>query len=219
MKSSEIFGVYQDRNKLYTENPGSCRGIRVYNEKILRQKGKEYRNWNPYRSKLAAAIINGLHVDIQPKCNVLYLGAATGTTVSHVSDIVKDGIVFAVENSPISAKKLLGVCEKRSNIIPVLEDAFHPERYSSIVGRVDLVYQDISQRNQTDIFMCNIERFLKKNGLGIFMVKARSIDVSLKPQRVYDGVCKQLEECGLRIVNCFDLKPFEKDHNAIVVSY
>lgn len=49
----------------------------------------EYRIWNPFRSKLAAAIMAGIEdVWIRPKSKVLYLGAASGTTVSHVSDIV-----------------------------------------------------------------------------------------------------------------------------------
>ena len=89
MKSTEIQGVYKFKNKLFTENLKSSKGLKVYNEKLVKFKENEYRSWNPHRSKLAAAILNGLSIKIKPDSNVLYLGAATGTTVSHISDILK----------------------------------------------------------------------------------------------------------------------------------
>ena len=210
-------GVFKEKNIIFTENLESCKGQRVYNEKLVNYKDKEYRSWNPYRSKLAAAILNGLKTEIKQNSKILYLGAATGTTVSHVSDIVKDGVVYSVENSPVAVKSLIQLSEKRKNIIPILEDAYHPDRYSSIVSPVDLVYQDISQRNQAEIFICNVSRYLKKNGIGILMVKARSIDVSLKPSRAYDIVCKELENNRLKIKEKIDLSPYEKDHAAIMI--
>ena len=56
----------------------------------------EYRVWNAFRSKLGAAIINGIRkIYMEPGSKVLYLGAASGTTISHVSDIVGDtGVVY-----------------------------------------------------------------------------------------------------------------------------
>jgi len=218
MKSTEISGVYKIKNKIFTENPMSCKGKKVYNERLLNYKGKEFRAWNPYRSKLAAAILNGLSLKIKLDSNVLYLGAATGTTVSHFSDIVKEGTIFSVENSPIAVKKLMSVCEKRKNIIPILEDANHPDRYSLIVPIVDIVYQDISQRNQAEIFIENTKRYLKKNGVGIIMVKARSIDVSLEPKKAFNLVCSKLEKSGFKILNKLNLNPYEKDHAAIMIS-
>lgn len=219
MKSTNIPGIFKDKNKIFTENPKSCKGKKVYNERLVRYKGKEYRAWNPYRSKLAAAILNGLSLKIKPNSNVLYLGAATGTTVSHLSDILKDGIVFSIENSPIAVKKLLNLCEKRKNIIPILEDANHPDRYSIIVPVVDIVYQDISQRNQAEIFIENVKRYLKENGIGIIMIKARSIDVALEPKKAFDLVCSKLEESGLKILKKMNLNPYEKDHAAIMISF
>jgi len=217
MKPIDMQGVFKEKNIIFTENLESCKGQRVYNEKLVNYKDKEYRSWNPYRSKLAAAILNGLKTEIKQNSKILYLGAATGTTVSHVSDIVKDGVVYSVENSPVAVKSLIQLSEKRKNIIPILEDAYHPDRYSSIVSPVDLVYQDISQRNQAEIFICNVSRYLKKNGIGILMVKARSIDVSLKPSRAYDIVCKELENNRLKIKEKIDLSPYEKDHAAIMI--
>jgi len=218
MKPTRITGVFRKNNKLFTENLHSCKGIKVYNERLIHQKNKEFRSWNPYRSKLAAAILQNFLFDIKSDSNVLYLGAATGTTVSHISDIVKDGMVYAVESSPIAANDLIKLSKTRNNVIPILEDAYHPERYSVFVPLVDVIYQDISQRNQAEIFLDNIERYLKKDGLGILMVKARSIDVSLKPKETYELVADKLREQKLNIVSLIDLSPYEKDHAAIVIS-
>jgi len=218
MKQTNIPYLYQDKKQLFTENLQECKGIKVYGEKIIKNKNKELRSWIPYRSKLAAAILNGLEIEIKKDYNVLYLGAATGTTVSHISDITRDGIIYAVESSPVSMKKLITVCEKRPNIIPILNDAFHPDRYASIVPSVDLIYQDISQRNQAEIFVENIKKYLKENGTGIIMVKARSIDVAMKPKIAYEKVCNYLKENTLRIKQVFELEPYEKDHAVVVIS-
>lgn len=216
MKATKMQGIFQDRKRIFTEN--FCKGEKVYNEKLVKYKGKEYRSWNPYRSKLAAAILNGYIFMAEPAMKILYLGAASGTTVSYISDIVKDGLIYAVEISPIAAKRLIGLSEKRKNVIPIFSDANHPDRYSSIVSNVDLIYQDISQRNQADIFISNVSRYLKKKKKSILMVKARSIDVSLKPKKVYELVCSNLEENNLKIFDIIDLYPYEKDHSAIIVS-
>jgi fibrillarin-like pre-rRNA processing protein len=205
-----------EKNKLFTEN--LCVGTKVYDEKLIKIKGKEFRAWNPYRSKLAAAILKGLEINIKPDSKVLYLGAATGTTVSHISDILKDGLIYSIEISPIAVKGLVKLSKNRKNIVPILEDAFHFERYSHIVSTVDMVYQDISQRNQAEIFIENVNRYLKDVGIGILMVKARSIDVSLKPQKAYELVCSKLEKNKFKIVNKIDLNPYEKDHAAIIVT-
>lgn len=220
MKSTEIIGVYKKNDKLFTENLASSKGIKAYNEKLVKIEGKEFRSWNPYRSKLAAAIHKGLNIaDMSSDANVLYLGAATGTTVSHVSDIAKNGAVYAIESSPIAMKKLLEVVKKRGNVIPILADANHPDRYSHIVSSVNVLYQDISQRNQAELFIKNCERFLQKNGLGILMAKARSVDVSLKPKEVYETLSKELQKYGFKIIDIKELSPFEKDHAAFVVRW
>ena len=187
MKPIKILGIFKDKNKIFTEN--LCKGDRVYNEKLVKSKGKEFRSWNPYRSKLAAAILNGFEFPIKSESRILYLGAATGTTVSHISDIIRNGVIYSVESSPIAVKHLISLSEKRKNIIPILSDANHPDRYNAIVSNVDLIYQDISQRNQAEIFITNVKNYLKNDGIGILMVKARSIDVSLKPQKAFELVC------------------------------
>ena len=139
MQPTEHPGIYKKNDRLFTINPKACTGIKVYNEQLVSEDGTEYRSWNPYRSKLAAALLKNLPIDIPTDAQVLYLGAATGTTVSHLSDIITNGTVYAVETSPVAAISLLSVAEKRQNIIPVLADANHPERYQSMVPLVDLV--------------------------------------------------------------------------------
>ncbi len=217
MKETQIKGIHKDKKQLFTENPSDLFGKKVYNEKIVKKNGKEYRSWNPYRSKLSALLLKKADFEIKPDFNILYLGAATGTTVSHLSDILTDGHIYAVENSAVSMKKLIKICDKRKNIIPIFEDAFHFERYQAIVPKVDFIYQDISQRNQSEIFIGNLKKYLKKGGSGILMVKARSIDVSLKPKKAYDLVIKKLEENNIEILGLVNLSPYEKDHAAILL--
>ncbi|KAF3840212.1 hypothetical protein F7725_018929 [Dissostichus mawsoni] len=118
-------------------------GESVYGEKRMSvEEGEtkiEYRAWNPFRSKLAAAILGGVdQIHIKPGSKVMYLGAASGTTVSHVSDIVgPEGLVYAVEFSHRSGRDLLNVAKKRTNIIPIIEDARHPHKYRMLANCID----------------------------------------------------------------------------------
>ena len=219
MKPYIINGVFQKGNKLFTINPPICKNIKVYGENLRTFKGIQYRSWNPYRSKLAAVLTKkDISLPFQPTTTILYLGEATGTTVSHLSDICKDGIIYAVEPSPVAAKTFLNLVKQRKNIIPIIEDANHPDRYIHMLSLVDYIYQDISQRNQAEIFVKNLRLFLKKNGEGVIMVKARSIDVALKPSEAFSMVENQLKEEGIRIKNMIELSPFEKDHTALFIS-
>lgn len=210
-------GVYTDDHRLFTQNlvPGN----QVYGENLEIQDNIEYRAWNPKRSKLAAAILNGCkNVAIRNNSNVLYLGAATGTTASHISDIAVNGMVYCVEISPRAFRYLLPLCEIRKNMVPILADANKTELYRRIVGGIDIVYQDIAQKEQAAIFLKNINEFLAKDGFGILMVKARSIDVTAHPKEIYDKVLMELSNSSNRInVNeIVELEPYEKDHIMIM---
>ena len=212
-------GVIKRKNQLFTQNHHQCLGKRVYGEMLKREKGVEWRSWNPYRSKLAAAILKGLNsISIESNARILYLGAATGTTVSHLSDIVTNGQIFAIEHSPIAAHKLINSLKDRENVIPILADANHPETYMHIVPKVDILYQDISQRNQSDIFIRNYQLFSKQSTQGLLMVKARSIDVSLPPKKAYTIVEQELQQAEFSLQESINLSPFEKDHAAISVN-
>jgi fibrillarin-like pre-rRNA processing protein len=219
MKPFSITGVYKYKNKIFTENPSYCKGIKIYDEKIIKYRNKEYRSWNPYKSKLSAAIHNGLNkIELSEDSKVLYLGAATGTTVSHISDILNNGIIYAIEKSPFALKKLLKLCKQRKNIIPIMADANNLESYNATVPIVDFIYQDISQRNQDEIFINNIKKYLKIKGHGMIMIKSRSIDVSLKPNKIYDRIIERLKTNKIKIIDIIDLSQYEKDHASIVIS-
>ena len=118
----------EGEKKLATENlvPGN----QVYKEKLIIKKGIEYRLWDPFRSKLAASIMNELEeFPFENKTKVLYLGASTGTTVSHISDLVgPSGIVFSVEHASSVARDFLDrVASYRTNVIPILQNARKPK--------------------------------------------------------------------------------------------
>lgn len=188
--------------------------VPVYGERIL----EGYRIWDPFRSKLAALLLKGRSTrPLRARdARVLYLGAATGTTVSHVSDMVRDGLVYAVEFSPRSMRDLVRLCERRNNIVPILADAAQPEEYASLLEPVDLVYQDVSQRNQAEIATRNCARYLKPGGKLILMLKTRSVDVTASPQAVLQAETKKLQ--GLDLLPVLDLLPFHQDHFAIQAS-
>ncbi len=188
-------------------------GKDVYGEDLIRDGGVEYREWEPKRSKLCAALAKKVsQVGIYPGSTVLYLGASTGTTPSHVSDIVgPDGFVFALDFAPRTTRELVYLCEERNNIAPILGDARHPATYAQYVTMVDAVFQDIAQRDQAEIFIKNCDKYLKKGGFGILVVKSRSVDVGKKPKQIFNET-RQYLESRITIVDYRELDPFEKDH-------
>ena len=154
-------------DSVYGEKRISVDNPDVAGEKI------EYRVWNPFRSKLAAAILGGVEaVHMPPGSKVLYLGAASGTTVSHVSDVVgPEGLVYAVEFSHRSGRDLINVAKKRNNIVPIIEDARHPHKYRMLVGMVDCVFADVAQPDQARIVAINAHNFLKNGGHFVISIK------------------------------------------------
>ena len=191
-------------------------GMRVYNEDLVTRGGAEYRPWDPFRSKLAAAILQGLPDGVVPEGGrVLYLGASTGTTASHVSDLVgPQGLVVGVEFSPRVAREFVEhVARQRGNVIPFVADARDPAKYS--VSEADLVYCDIAQPDQTEIALANCAKLLKKGGTLLLVVKARSIDVLKSPEKVFAEERAKLEMAGFKVRGVYELGPFEKDHAMI----
>jgi len=190
-----------DRNVLTTKS--------YYSPHYGERKFGEFREWIPSRSKFASMLLD-YKIDIKPEWKCLYLGAASGTTVSHLSDILDKGIIYAVEYAAKPFTKLVELAEERKNVIPLLKDASKVEHYSGIVEKVDFLYQDVSQRNQVEIFLRNIEFFLKRKGEAIVMVKARSIDSTVEPEKVYREVLKEVEK-ELKIVR-HDVLKHHRDH-------
>jgi len=181
----------------------------------------EYRVWNPFRSKLAAAILGGIdQIHMPPGTKVLYLGAASGTTVSHVSDIVgPEGLVYAVEFSHRSGRDLLNVAKKRTNIIPIIEDARHPHKYRMLVGMVDCVFSDVAQPDQARIVALNSQYFLKNGGHFVISIKANCIDSTAEPEAVFAGEVKKLVSERFKPVEQLTLEPYERDHAIVVGVY
>lgn len=191
------------------------RGQKVYGERIVTEGKVEWREWNPFRSKLAAALCAGLKdFPIREGSVVLYLGSAEGTTVSHVSDIVgSKGLVVSVDISPKAMATFSKLVESRENIIPLLADANMPDKMKDELGdfSVDVIVQDVSQRNQADIFLKNMHAFGKKGAHGLLVIKARSVDSSIDPQRVLKKELSLIEK-KLSVVQILDLNRFESDH-------
>ena len=197
-------------------------GKSVYGEKIIKIDDLEYRIWEPYRSKLAGAIFKNLREHpIKESSSVLYLGASTGTTVSHVSDIVGNkGMVFAVEPSVRVAREFLeNVASRRKNVIPILMDARRFLHYYSYYGAVNVVYSDIAQPDQTDIAINNCKCYLKLGGDLLIVIKTRSIDVLTDPKLVTQNEAKKLENNQFQILQIINLEPFDKDHSLIHAKY
>jgi fibrillarin-like pre-rRNA processing protein len=207
-------GVFSDGEMLLTRNP--VPGIRVYGERLFDHDGIEYREWVPSRSKLGAYLRkDGRHFPFTRGSKVLYLGAASGTTSSHVSDIVVEGTVFCVEISQRSFRDLVQVCERRTNMVPILADATRPEEFQFVVEGPDVLYQDVAQKDQVGIFLRNLRAFNIDRGM--LVVKARSEDVTKEPREIFRSVEGQFRKEGFQVLDSMELEPFEKDHAMVVV--
>ncbi|CAL4242804.1 unnamed protein product, partial [Meganyctiphanes norvegica] len=219
-------GIFIARGKedvLVTKNmvPGES----VYGEKRIsvEQDGEkiEYRVWNPFRSKLAASVVGGVaNIHMPPGCKVLYLGAANGTTVSHVSDIVgPEGVVYAVEFSHRSGRDLVNMAKKRTNVVPIVEDARHPHKYRMIVSMVDCIFADVAQPDQARIVAINAQYFLKVGGHYVISIKANCIDSTAPAEAVFSGEIKKLQADQLKPQEQLTLEPYERDHAVVVGVY
>lgn len=202
-------------------------GKDVYGEKRIQVEdeasgGKiEYRVWNPFRSKLGAAVLKGVaNIYIQPGGTLLYLGAASGTTVSHCSDMVGEkGVVYAVEFSPRCGRDLLSVAQRRRNIVPIIEDARKPLKYRMITGMVDVVFSDVAQPDQARIVGLNAKYFLKTGGHLVMSIKANCVDSTMAPEHVIAAEVETLRTEGFFMEEQISLEPYERDHAVVIASY
>ena len=207
-------GIFERDELIYTVNrdPGNS----FYGENLIEVEGVEYRRWVAKRSKVGAAIQNGVDIELSPDMNVLYLGAASGTTVSHFSDILDEGLVVGIEYSDTVIKGLVNLAERRNNVAPVLANARNPEEYEEYLDEYDYIFQDISQKDQAEIFLKNCRKYLKDDGVGLLAIKARSISDALPTEEIFEDVKnKVLQE--MEIVDEAELDPYETDHLIIKV--
>jgi len=220
-------GVFIAKGKedaLVTKNlvPGES----VYGEKRISVDGPdgekvEYRVWNPFRSKIAAAILGGVdNIWIKPGTKILYLGASAGTTVSHVSDLVgEEGVVYAVEFSQRVGRDLINTAKKRMNIVPIVEDARHPQRYRMLVPMVDIVFADVAQPDQARIVALNSHMFLKNGGHFMISIKANCIDSTVDASIVFAKEVAKLQAENFKPAEQLTLEPYERDHAVVVGEY
>jgi fibrillarin-like pre-rRNA processing protein len=222
MSVKELYrGIYEldidDRKMLASKN--IMPGLSVYGERLIVDDGIEYRQWDPSRSKLGAMLLKNFEIPIEPDSVVLYLGAASGTTVSHVSDILTDGLVYAVEFSPRTMRELIQLCEQRPNIIPILADANKPQSYAHIVEKVDVIFQDVAQPNQAEIAAINSKYFLDEQGQLLLSIKSRSIDTTASPKKIFKEEVRKLEsdfDIEFEVLQRKELDPFHEDHLGLV---
>lgn len=216
MQAHKIFQLFTDGKNIYTQSlaPGKA----PFDERIFNEHGKEFREFDPTRSKLSAMIKKGCtNVGIRKNDVVLYLGVSHGYTASFISDIIgNEGFLFGLDPAPRVMRDFVFLAEDRKNLVPLLADANHPEEYVARVCAADIIYQDIAQRNQVDIFRRNCKLFLKKGGYGLLSIKARSVDISKKPRDIFEESRKALEK-EMTVIDYRILDPFEKDHCMIIV--
>jgi len=180
----------------------------VYGERVL----AGHRVWDPYRSKLAALYHLGKGIEITGSMRVLYLGAAHGTTVSHVADYAE--VVYAVELAPRPMQDLIEVAGRRGNIIPVMADAGHPEEYAPVVEEVDLIFQDVASPDQAEIALRN-RPFLASGGHLILVVKTRAIDTTARPEEVEAATAGAIRPSYTILASAW-LLPYHRDHVAFI---
>ena len=193
LPGTEIY-IDTKKRRVYTTNllPGKTH----FMERLRRDQGKEFREWDPTRSKLAAAVMKGApQVTIKKGDIILYLGISHGYTASFISDIIGDeGIIFGVDSAPRVVRDALLLSRERKNIIPILADASHLTTYLSRICAVDVLYQDVAQKKQVDIFLENCRICLKPGGMGFLAVKARSIDVKKPAKQLFEEARRRIEK-------------------------
>ncbi len=204
--------IIMQKNKIFSVSEYSKP---VYGEKIIYYNGAYIREWNPKRSKLGAAIMKGMSsMPLNNDSNILYLGASTGTTVSHISDICFRGKIYAVEVSYDSFVKLFKLSEYRNNIYPILEDANLPEKYSFFVDEPEIIYQDIAQRNQIQIFNENVKKFSSIK-YGFLIIKVKSISSKKSDRTILNSAMKEIN--GFKIKEIIDLRPYDSNNYLLCI--
>ncbi|ADL19719.1 Fibrillarin-like rRNA/tRNA 2'-O-methyltransferase [Acidilobus saccharovorans 345-15] len=216
-----MYVVELDDGSLRLATKNLVPGQRVYGEHLYSYEGVEYREWNVYRSKLAAALLKGLQeLPVREGDRILYLGIASGTTASHISDIIgPTGLIYGIEFSPRVIRDLLQIVPDRKNIVPILADAREPVRYRHLVGATRGLYADVAQPEQADIVVRNAKLFLEDGGYLLLAIKARSVDVTSEPSEVYLREMRTLAEGGFDIKDVVHLDPFDKDHAMVYAIY
>ena len=220
------WAVRLERRGLWTRN--ATPGKSVYGETRRKFSGKEFRRWDPRRSKLAAAILrtkeNPSYLLPNEGTTVLYLGAGHGTTVSHLHDHVcgsenqKGGRLVAIDIAPRCLRDLTHLAHSRKGLVPVLGDARKFTSWGALIPkRVDWLFQDVAQAGQVDIFLSACDRFLSIGGLALLSLKAASERFTGEDEEtVFSKVGVRIKEEGYELLESISLTGFEEKHTLFV---
>ena len=220
VKDDTIFWItVKNKKKLATLNNADIN--EVYNEKLIKINGKQYNLWNPYTSKLAAAIVNGMEIfPILKKTNVLYLNGTIEKTLSHISDIIGvNGKIFILRDINENSKKILeNVMNKRTNVFTITRDDGDPAKFSSKTEIVNVVYVDITQHNETEVAIHNCKRYLRDGGFLMLVVPTKKIDFVNNPNGQNLEEMQKLQS-SFEIIQQINLTDFFKEHSMIIAKF
>ena len=220
LKEDAIFWVtVRNEKKLATLSNMSTN--QDYKENLVQTNGKRYSIWNPYTSKLAAAIINGMEIfPILKKTKILYVDPATEKTVKHISNIVGiNGKIFVVRDVMKNSKNFLEqIVKNRSNIFTIIPDKTNPARLTGMTETVDVIYIDIAEHNQTEIAIQNCKNHLRIGGFLMLIVTTKNIDFANNPSKKNQEERKKLQT-SFDIIQEINLTDFFKEYSMVIAKY
>ena len=220
LKEDVIFWVtVRNEKKLATLSNVSTN--QDYKENLVEMNGKQHSIWNPYMSKLAAAIINGMEIfPILKKTKILYLDPTSEKTIKHISDIVGiNGKIFVVRNIMKNSKNFLEqIAKNRSNIFTIIPDKTNPARLTGMTEMVDVIYIDIAEHNQTEIAIQNCKNHLRIGGFLMLIVPTKNIDFANNPSKKNQEERKKLQT-SFDIIQEINLMDFFKEYSMVIAKY
>tara|TARA_Y100000741_G_scaffold312312_2_gene256754 strand:- start:2828 stop:3469 length:642 start_codon:yes stop_codon:yes gene_type:complete len=141
-------------------------GNSLFDEKIIQKSDSEFIEWNPYKSKLAASIRNGLQIfPISQNMNVLFVTDIFDSTILHLSNIVgNDGKIRYISNQK-------DIPENISKIPNIIKFDYEKENADK---KFDFLYLDIQDNSFLEKTILYMKKFLKNNGFSIIFLKKES---------------------------------------------
>ena len=220
VKDDTIFWItVKNKKKLATLNNADVN--KIYNEKLIEIDGKQYNIWNPYTSKLAAAIVNGMEIfPILKKTQILYFDTTVDKTLNHISDIIGvNGRIFVVKDIIENSKNFLGNdSNNRTNVVSITQEKKGiTAKFAPNIETVNVVYVDIAQNNETDVAIQNCKNYLINGGFLMLVVPTRKID-AINPNRQNLEERQKLQS-SFEIIQQINLTDFFKEHSMIIAKY
>ena len=212
--SARLFRAEEDRRAVFFTEAVEPSAVPVYGERVTYRDRRALRRFDPFRSKLAAALARGYEGPLpRPGEAWLYLGAASGSTASHVADLTgPTGAVYAVERSLRPFAKLVHLADRLPTLLPILGDARAPDEYAGDLPGIAGIYADIAQPDQPAILRENARRFLRAGGVALLALKTASMGRAGTPRRYAESASEELESGGLEVEESLGLEPFHKGH-------